>query len=456
MPLHAVLSPRVLSKQAQFVPPEYSERRGDRELFVWRDPPQWLVVESEVAAFLRALDGRETPGAVAGRMKLGRPLIARARRLLSDLERRGLIRTPGCRSGLVLHLPEPRLPLIENATIRMPARDEPDALSSRNAIALFESAPHLFARGMIAVLAGEEPLARPDFIFEIAVWSARNFAQTVVSTSGELVTDDFAKRASRARLQVEVLLRGPSAESHDAIRGTGSFERSTAGIRALVARGVHTILGCSVDARNLEEIERFYDLAALTGAQEVRLVRIKALRRSSFDGRARPRLLELARRLREVLARRPELAAYCGRDECSALLSACFRAVRRRSCGTGLRRFLIDSDGALYPCGGARRAEFRIANVRSPAFDFPHVWTSSLILAEYRSKTSVERENGGCFECELRHFCFGGCRGETYAASGRLEGRSPWCEDRRAAVLETLWSLSDRPLAFPESMAYCS
>ncbi len=39
----------------------------------------------------------------------------------------------------------------------------------------------------------------------------------------------------------------------------------------------------------------------------------------------------------------------------------------------------------------------------------------------------------------------GVCRGETYDRTGDLSGRSVTCETNRAAILQMLWTLSERP-----------
>ena len=150
-----------------------------------------------------------------------------------------------------------------------------------------------------------------------------------------------------------------------------------------------------------------------------------------------------------------ELRRLAGRDAFSILGSTCRLSVRRQSCGSGRRTFLLDSDGALYPCVNTRLPEFRFGGIRDAGFDFETAWRRSHVLAEYRSRTSVERENGGCRDCVVRHWCLGGCRGETYAATGRLEDRSPSCEDLRAAVLEMFWTISEVGGTFDEERRYC-
>lgn len=455
MLLPSVLAPNALSKRWKFVSPDSARQRGDRELFVWRDPPGWLAVDARLARCLRALDGTRSAAALATELALAPSEKARLRGILADLERRGRLRDAGRPRAPSAEVPEPKLPLIETVTIRVADRTPPEGggIEAREAISLLESAPSFFARRATIVLAGSEPLLRPDFVIEIATWGLRHLSEVVVTTGGELVTDDFARRAARIRLQVEVSLEGPSAEAHDAARGPGSFDRAVAGIRRLASRDVHTVVSSAVPAGSPRALEALHDLAARTGAHEVRVIPSKVPGPTRAGAAAS--LPELLREMRGLFERRPELLRFSGRDPVSALTSACLRPVRRRSCGSGRRKFLIDSDGALYPCSEARLPEFRIANIRDPGFDFEHIWTTSLLLAEYRSKTSVERENGGCADCDLRHFCLGGCRAETYAATGRLEARSPRCGELRAAILELLWSLSERPLSLPQGTAYC-
>jgi radical SAM protein with 4Fe4S-binding SPASM domain len=224
------------------------------------------------------------------------------------------------------------------------------------------------------------------------------------------------------------------------------------GVKVLVAKRAHTILSCVCHAENISDLERYYELAESLDVDEVRFVPLKMLGRA-MCGPFRPvsatRLLGEARSLFE---RRPEFLRFAA---FSVLGTTCRRSIRRRSCGSGFRTFLIEADGSLYPCVNSPLPEFRFGNLRDEGFDFERTWRISSVLAEYRSRTSVDRENGGCAGCLVRYWCLGGCRGETYAALGRLEDRSPECEDLRAAIIGMFWTMAERPEIFREERGYC-
>ena len=120
-------------------------------------------------------------------------------------------------------------------------------------------------------------------------------------------------------------------------------------------------------------------------------------------------------------------------------------ASRRTSCGTGMETLLLDADGTLYPCLNTNRPEFAFGNVREVGFEFGRAWRTSPMLERIRRETSVEAVESACADCVVKYWCLGGCHGETYAAGGSLNARSPDCAELRSAVTEMMWTLSSRP-----------
>lgn len=476
-----MLSSGLLKKRLRLIPPDLSGRRGERRLLVWADVPHWVVVDDWLAAFLEGLDGSRTLEEALGETPSEAPEAERstparlraARGVAEALERRGCLldAAESRRKWPGFGRPEPAP--IETVSVRATrrsnqqsarsyrdcgngsARAEEPEIGAKDVIALLESARTVLTRNPALVIVGGEPLLRPDFVVDLASYGRKHRFDTILCTNGTLVTRDLALMAARTKLQVEVSLDGPDAPTHDAVHGTGAFEKAVEGVRALVSRRAHTILGCVCHEGNVSGLEGYYELAASLDVDEVRSVPEKMLGRTRSAPLRPVPVTRLLGDIRSLFQRRSEFLRFAGRDAFSALGTVCRESIRRRSCGSGFRTFLIDSDGSLYPCVNSPLPEFRFGNLRDEGFDFERTWRGSSVLAEYRSKTSVDRENGGCAGCPVRYWCLGGCRGETYAAGGRIENRSPECEDRRAAVLEMFWTLSERPGIFREERSYC-
>jgi radical SAM protein with 4Fe4S-binding SPASM domain len=164
------------------------------------------------------------------------------------------------------------------------------------------------------------------------------------------------------------------------------------------------------------------------------------------DGALRPvPLRKLVLRAREILEREPGYLALLGRDAFSILGTVSRMSYRRRSCGTGLQTVLLDADGSLYPCLNCNMPEFRLGSVREPGFDFGRFWESAPKLLEHRRVTCIANTNEKCRACAVRYWCLGGCKGETYVNTGALNNPAVDCADQRAALLEMLWVLAERP-----------
>jgi MoaA/NifB/PqqE/SkfB family radical SAM enzyme len=134
-------------------------------------------------------------------------------------------------------------------------------LSAGEIIGFLDSIRPLLAADCSLALLGGEPLLCPEKTLELAQYGRRKGLQTIVSTNGHYVTDDFAAGARRRKLEVQVSLDGPSAEMHDLVRGPGAYTQALAGIKRLVHHRVCTILSLVCHQDNLPCLEPFYTLA---------------------------------------------------------------------------------------------------------------------------------------------------------------------------------------------------
>ncbi|MHC4201462.1 MAG: SPASM domain-containing protein, partial [Planctomycetota bacterium] len=153
----------------------------------------------------------------------------------------------------------------------------------------------------------------------------------------------------------------------------------------------------------------------------------------------------LVRTAYSLLCDNPEFVKLSGRDGFSILANTCRYSAKRPSCGTGAQTFLLDADGTIYPCLNTNLREFRVANIRDSGFDFASVWRDSPLLQQFRRVTSVCEQENHCSPCPVKHWCLGGCRGETHATRGSLSEKAYNCTDLRKAVVEVMWCLAERP-----------
>jgi len=434
-------------------PPDYSEERSGNYLLIWGDLPHWAVVDCELHNLLLKLDGTRTPCSLLAT----HPEAVREGVIsyLQAMVEAGVLLDP----EQEVQRPEFDPPMIQNIALNLTRRcnlrcrwcynlDKPvssEALSPREIEKVLRASRRLLGEHPSLTILGGEPLLRAGDLLDVAAAGVRCGFTVIVSTNGTRVTEDFARWSHRLGLQVQVSLDGYNAELNDAVRGKGSFEHAMQGIRTLVGNRVHTILSMVCHSGNFQFLENYFDLATSLGADEVRFIPLKRIGGAPGSGFIPVPLKDMLLGAYSLFIRRPDLIRLTGRDAFTIVANTCRFSTRRGSCGTGLQTFLLDSDGSIYPCLNTNLPEFHVANVRDKGFDLERMWEESTVLWNIRRVTSVNEPVQPCSVCSVRQWCLGGCHGETYALTGDLTRLSPSCEDLRAAIIEMLWMLSERP-----------
>lgn len=432
--------------------PDYEEQRDGNHLFIWRDLPCWMIVDHELRSLLAAVEAGSSVNELTASQS---PEQEKATlQALGRLHEMGIV-SDG-QNGTVPAGATPDSG-VANVSINVTARcnlrcrycynldslttDAAAELSADEITGFLDSIrPHL-TRDCSLTLLGGEPLLYPEKTLALARYGRKYGHQTIVSTNGHCVTEDFAKAARRNRLEVQVSLDGPTADLHDRIRGEGAFERTLGGIRTLVSQRAFTIVSLVCHKENLHFLEQFYALARELGVTEARFIPLKRLGGACKAGLepADPKDVILA--ATAMLREHPEFRPLLGRDAFSIQATTCARSLRQPSCGTGLRTFLLDANGDLYPCLNTHVPELRVANIRDPRFEFAPLWIQSPILSRVRHETSVENTRNKCYNCVVKYWCLGYCRGETLQTRGSLAERAADCRRHREATLEMFWLL---------------
>ncbi len=119
------------------------------------------------------------------------------------------------------------------------------------------------------VFAGGEPLVRNDLYQLMAHCRTRDIGIGLRS-NGILITTGVAHQLAELELAVAgVSLDGATAHSHDAIRGTGAFQKTLAGIQELLAAKIRVNIEVVLSRRNAPECLHFVQLAENLGVQEI-------------------------------------------------------------------------------------------------------------------------------------------------------------------------------------------
>ncbi len=304
--------------------------------------------------------------------------------------------------------------------------------------------PFLSKNPSLNILGGE-PLLDSDKLLEVSRYAGKQGFNTLVSTNGTSISNVFAKQARKIGLDVQISVDGHNADLNDPLRGQGVFKRAEDGVRILVENKVHTIVSMVCCEDNFPYLEDYYQWAKSMGVNEARFIPLKNMGSAGKEEIKPVSTLEMIKKALQIFSKNSDLAALAGRDCFSIIANTCKSSNKRVSCGTGLQTLLLDADGSIYPCLNTNMPEFKIADIRDESFSFKETWELSPVLQRIRTNSSIETMNKTCSSCVVRYWCLGGCRGETYVTTGRLDGPSNNCLDHRKSILEMFWILSEYP-----------
>ena len=417
-----------------------------------------MIIDDEFSQFLTRCDGQKSLETVladvSGNRTLDNLLLSEIHNLISI----GILKDAQARTKTKNIDQKQPIPL-ENIAINItrrcnlrcpfcynleaPAGNYDKDLTCDEIISFLRKTKPVLSRTPSLALVGGEPLEFPEKVIEVSNYAIKHRFNTLVSTNGTKITDEFAEQAAKIGLEVQVSIDGHNAETNDPLRGKGTFEKAGRGIQILVRHGVYTIMCMICHSGNFEYLQDFYELADSLGVNEARFIPLKRVGGGAKCNLKPVNMEEMMKKAVRIFNNRKDLRRLMGRDCFTITANTCRLSNKRPSCGTGLQTLLLDSDGTIYPCLNTNVKEFRVANIRDEGFNFVQTWKYSRVLSNVRKLTSIENTNNACSKCLVRYWCLGGCRGETYATRGTLNTKASNCKDLHKSIIEMFWILAD-------------
>lgn len=286
---------------------------------------------------------------------------------------------------------------------------------------------------------GGEPLLRPE-LFKILTYARERFQRITLQTNGTLINQESAKKMTGLVDLARVALDGSSPEIHDVIRGDGGFEATIKGIKNLVDAGIpvtidHTLSKLSLnDTKNMQALAKSLGTDLILGCY---------------------RLLGRGEQAKELMMLPHASLACTSSDEVSAALHeglggpsgedsmpgtpAPFTVRGRCHAITG--KVSVSCHGKVYPCEFLRGPEFDIGSLVEAG-------SLSKLLSGENSvvKTVLSRTVDtvpGCKKCDVRYFCDGLCMAESYAHSGSIWHKDPYCIVKKSELNRQVWADKD-------------
>ena len=265
---------------------------------------------------------------------------------------------------------------------------------------------------------GGEPLLRRDVVKLIAFASSLGLRPNL-DTNGMLISSAKAERLKEAGIDlVQVSIDG-SQETHEKIRGQGSYAAALRGAREVVKAKIPLHINFTLSRLNINDLEAVVETAESLGARSLSLERFIAIGRGSgMAGQALSRdefreamlrFFSLAERTQVKLITTDPLRVLVDR----ALVERYRDELSRRVCGgctAGIAALTVSYDGEIYPCP---KLPVNVGNIREQSIE--EIWSGGEVLEALRAREF----KGRCGTCELVNLC-GGCRAEAFARGDYL------------------------------------
>lgn len=264
-------------------------------------------------------------------------------------------------------------------------------------------------------LTGGEPFVRSDFLEMLEkIASQYPSMRLAILTNGSLLTNEITSRLAKLHPAfVQVSIDG-SENTHDHIRGTGSYGCALRGLEYLRANGIFSLVSFTAHRDNYREFPLVVEAARRVGAARVWTDRLAPF------GRAEHLQILTPSQTQEFFNIVHEEQLLCAQYEGVTTQITMRRSLqflvtggRPYRCSAGRRLLAMMPDGLVYPC---RRLPIPIANVLS------------VPLWEIRQRAcKVIRKGNPCPSCPHAATCSGGSRCLTYATTGNILSPDPGC-----------------------------
>jgi SynChlorMet cassette radical SAM/SPASM protein ScmE len=289
-------------------------------------------------------------------------------------------------------------------------------------------------------LAGGEPFIRED-LKEIIGGIVRNRMRFVILSNGTLIDEDKAAfLASTGRCNfVQISIDGSMPESHDAMRGKGSFVKALEGLMTLRRNGVRAEVRVTIHRKNVHDLEGVAKLlledvgissfgtnsAGAMGlcrknaemvqlTTEDRVIAMETLLRltKKYNGRIQAMAGPLAE---AKMWLEMEEARFEGRSQMANRGSL-------TACGCYRSGLAVRADGVITPCTMLSHIELGRINCD----DLGEIWKDHIALKILRERNHIPLSSFSfCDGCEYANYCTGNCPGLSYTIVGEVNHPSP-------------------------------
>jgi radical SAM protein with 4Fe4S-binding SPASM domain len=276
--------------------------------------------------------------------------------------------------------------------------------------------------GESLLITGGEPLLQKQKLRAIIKEArTRKINRILVNTNGTLITDEDAAFFKENVVNVGVSIDGATVETHEFIRGKGSYGKALNGIRALRRARINVVIGTTLMKPNLHEAPDVIRLAKRIDVPTVDFVILKPKGRAKVNqSKLEFSVEDLVSTMKSILETSKETGVKTSFEE---LQTSTRTFTRRDLCGAGLGLLGLAANGDVYPCDALHDEHLKAGNIRKETLSY--IWRNSQVLRAFQEMSVVSTE--GCKDCEYKFICGNGCPADTYITYGNFSKCSPFC-----------------------------
>ena len=265
-------------------------------------------------------------------------------------------------------------------------------------------------------LTGGEPLLS-EHLFSLLDLFEKSDTTFGILTNGTCITpENAAKLAEYKCLRfVQVSIDG-TKDTHDSIRGKGSFDRTCEGLKYLQREGIQTMAAFTCHRRNYKELSDVIKLMRKKKTDRFWVDRLVPIGDTKEDILTNEQFCEVLKTLTKEHNRKHIFShtdVHLNRAMQFLEGGNCYY-----QCSAGKTLLSLLADGTLLPC---RRLPIPIGNCLES--DMLTLYNNSDIIAKLQKET-IPKE---CMPCPRAHLCKGGAKCLTYAVTGSLSAKDINC-----------------------------
>ncbi len=257
---------------------------------------------------------------------------------------------------------------------------------------------------------GGEPLLKKDTILYALRENEGNISHFTITTNGTLITEELVEELKpyKDKLSIQIALDGAKEETHDSLRGKGTYKKVISGIKILNENNINWGTTLLATNKNFDELEEIVEKVEEKGGEYIQILKLRrGGREENFYAKAGLSAEEKDKtrnKIKKLVDKYPDLVfteSFVLPYHKNRLEKAKEDEESFLGCGTGLMRVSIFPNKIMSPCVGIRENSLLAEKIE----DLDIKGTYQKIKDKYLKKVR-EYKKQRCQECEYREECF--------------------------------------------------